>query len=48
VFIIFLAKVLSHYGWKTSILFSLLTAVIAYYLFVVWLKIPMPGSILGI
>lgn len=47
-FIFFLAKVLGHYGWKASILFSLLTAVIAYYLFEVWLKIPMPRSIIRI
>ena len=47
-FIFFLAKFLGHYSWRVSIFFSLLTAVVSYYLFQVWLKIPMPRSILGI
>ena len=41
-FVLFLIKYLGYYNWKVSILFSALTAVAAYYLFQVWLKIPMP------
>jgi len=41
-FILFLAKFLGHFGWKTSIVFSLMTAVVSYYLFQVVLKVPMP------
>jgi hypothetical protein len=48
VFILMLAKLLGHYDWKASILFSAVTAVGAYYLFQVWLKIPMPPMILKI
>jgi hypothetical protein len=44
-FIFFLAWALSHYNWKQSIVFSVLTAFAAYYLFQVWLRIPMPHSI---
>jgi putative tricarboxylic transport membrane protein len=47
-FILFLAKALGQYSWKTSLLFSLGTAVVCYYLFQILLKIPMPGGILGI
>jgi len=47
-FILFLAKYLGHYSWKMSIFFSVLTALAAYYLFQVWLKIPMPQGILKI
>jgi len=47
-FILFLAKYLGHYSWKMSIFFSVLTALVAYYLFQVWLKIPMPQGILRI
>ena len=47
-FILSLAKFLGHYSWKTSFFFSLLTAVAAYYLFQVWLKIPMPPALLKI
>jgi len=46
IFILFLIKFLGGYGWKASIFFSVVTAVIAYYLFQVWLKIPMPLPIL--
>ena len=42
IFILFLIKFLGGYGWKASIFSALVTAVIAYYLFQVWLKIPMP------
>jgi hypothetical protein len=46
-FILFLGKFIGHYSWKVSIFFSLVTAVVAYYLFEVWLKIPMPRTIIG-
>ena len=46
-FILLLAKFLGNYSWKVSLLFSILTALIAYYLFQVWLKIPMPRLIIG-
>jgi hypothetical protein len=45
-FIFILSKFLGKYSWKISILFSLATAVAAYYLFEVWLKIPMPRTII--
>lgn len=41
-FILFLIKFLGGYGWKTSIFFALAMALVAYTLFQVWLKIPMP------
>ncbi len=41
-FILFLAKFLGHFAWKTSIVFGLMTAVVSYYLFQVVLKVPMP------
>ena len=41
-FILFLVKFLGGVGWKTSMLYALVTAIGAYYLFQVWLKIPMP------
>ena len=46
VFLFILSKFLGHYGWKVSIFFSLVTAVASYYLFQVWLKIPMPIPII--
>jgi putative tricarboxylic transport membrane protein len=46
IFMLFLIKFLGGYGWKGSIFFAVVTAVIAYYLFQVWLKIPMPLPIL--
>ena len=45
-FILFLIKFLGGYGWKTSIFYALVMALVAYYLFQVWLKIPMPLPIL--
>lgn len=48
IFIFFLARFLGHYGWWVCILFSILTALAAYYLFQVWLKIPMPQPIFRI
>jgi hypothetical protein len=47
-FIFFLAKTLGHYGWRTSISFGVGTALLAYYLFQAWLRIPTPIGILGI
>ncbi|MBI5967795.1 MAG: tripartite tricarboxylate transporter TctB family protein [Deltaproteobacteria bacterium] len=47
-FILLLAKSLGHYSWKMSIFFSVLAALVAYYLFQVWLKIPMPQGMLRI
>jgi putative tricarboxylic transport membrane protein len=46
IFILFLIKFLGGYGWKASIFSAVVTAVVAYYLFQVWLKIPMPLPIL--
>lgn len=46
-FLLFLAKYLGHYSWRISLVLSVLTAVISYYLFQVWLKIPMPQSVFG-
>ncbi len=46
IFILFLIKFLGGYGWKASIFSALVTAVVSYYLFQVWLKIPMPLPIL--
>lgn len=46
VFIFFLSRFLGKYSLKTSLVFSLTTAVSAYYLFQVWLKIPMPPGII--
>jgi hypothetical protein len=42
VFIFFLGKFMEGYSWKTSIFFSVATAISAYYLFQVVLKIAMP------
>jgi putative tricarboxylic transport membrane protein len=47
VFIFFLSRFLGKYGRGVSILFAVLTAVAAYYLFQVWLKIPMPRPVFG-
>lgn len=48
IFIFFLSKFLGHYSWKISIFFGIITAFMAYYLFQIWLKVPMPQSILKI
>ncbi len=45
-FILFLVKFLGGYGWKTSIFYALVTAIVCYYLFQVWLQIPMPLPIM--
>jgi hypothetical protein len=47
VFILFLSRFLGKYGWGVSFLFSALTAVVAYYIFQIWLKVPMPRPIFG-
>jgi len=47
-FILFMAKYLGHYSWKVSLLFSALTAMAVYYLFEVWLKVPMPMPLLRV
>ncbi len=47
VFILFLSRFLGKYGWGMSVFFSVLTAVGSYYLFQVWLKIPMPRPFFG-
>lgn len=44
VFIFLMVKFLGHFNWKVSIFFSGLTALVAYYLFQVWLQIPMPQT----
>jgi putative tricarboxylic transport membrane protein len=48
IFIFFLAKFLGHYSWRASLLFSVLTALTGTFLFQVFLKVPMPRSLLGI
>ncbi len=47
IFILFLTRFLGRYSWMVSIGFAAVTAVISYYLFQVWLKIPMPIPIFG-
>jgi hypothetical protein len=46
-FIFFLSRFLGRYGWLVSAGFAAATALAAYYLFQVWLKIPMPRTIFG-
>ncbi len=48
VFVFLLVKFLGHHSWKVSLFFSGLTALVAYYLFQVWLRIPMPQTFLRI
>jgi hypothetical protein len=47
VFILFLSRFLGKYGWLMSAVFAVITAVASYYLFEVWLKIPMPRPYFG-
>ncbi len=47
VFIFFLSRFLGKYGWGASFFFSAVTGIVAYYLFQVWLKVPMPRPIFG-
>ena len=46
IFTLFLVKFLGGYGWKISIFYSAVSAVAFYYLFQVWLQIPMPRALL--
>ena len=48
VFILFLTRFLGKYSWRISVVFASLTAVAAYFLFEVWLKIPMPRPFIRI
>jgi putative tricarboxylic transport membrane protein len=48
VFFLLLVKRLGHYQWKVSLLFSILAALGAYFLFQVWLEVQMPIGIFGI
>jgi len=45
-FTLFLVKFLGGYGWKMSLFYSAVSAVAFYYLFQVWLQIPMPRALL--
>jgi hypothetical protein len=47
-FIFFLGKVLARYSLGVNVVFSVLTAFVSYYLFQVWLKIPLPKGLFGI
>ena len=46
IFMLFLIKFLGGYGWKISLFYSAVSAVAFYYLFQVWLQIPMPLPLL--
>ncbi len=46
VFMLFLIRFLGGYGWKISLFYSAVSAVAFYYLFQVWLQIPMPLPLL--
>jgi hypothetical protein len=48
VFIFFLSRFLGKYSWVRSVVFAVITAVVSFYLFQVWLKIPMPMPYFGI
>jgi putative tricarboxylic transport membrane protein len=48
VFIFFLSRFLGKYSVAFCLVFAAITAVFSYYLFQVWLKIPMPIPIFGI
>lgn len=45
-FLLFLIRFLGGYGWKLSLFYSAVSAVFFYYLFEVWLQIPMPRPLL--
>jgi putative tricarboxylic transport membrane protein len=47
VFIFLLSRFLGRYGWAMSALFAVITAAVSYFLFEVWLKIPMPRPYFG-
>lgn len=46
VFMAFLLRSLSRYGWRGIAAISLATSVFAYALFAVWLRVPLPRGIL--
>jgi hypothetical protein len=46
VFMFFLIRFLGGYGWKISLFYAAISGVAFYYLFEVWLKIPMPIPLL--
>jgi len=48
VFIFFLSRFLGRNSWGMSVVFAVITAVVSYCLFQVWLKIPMPMPYFGI
>ena len=48
VFIFFLSRFLGKYSVAVCFVFAVITAVFSYYLFQVWLKIPMPIPLFGI
>jgi pilus assembly protein TadC len=48
VFIFFLSRFLGKLSWGMSVVFAVITAVVSYYLFQVWLKIPMPMPYFGV
>jgi hypothetical protein len=43
-----LLKILGMKGWAHNILLSFMTSVVSYFLFVQWLKIPLPKGWIGI
>ena len=47
VFILFMSRFLGNFSWRVSLFFSLITAILVYYLFQVWLKVPMPIPMIG-
>lgn len=47
VLIFYLTKLLGDYSWKFSFFFSLITAFLAFLLFEIGLKIPMPKGMIG-
>ncbi len=46
VFMLFLIRFLGGYGWKISLFYAAISAAAFYYLFQVWLQIPMPIPLL--
>ncbi|MFC1534000.1 tripartite tricarboxylate transporter TctB family protein [Thermodesulfobacteriota bacterium] len=47
-FFLLITRLLGHFSWKRSFIFSCVTTICTYVLFQVWLKIQMPTSIFGI
>jgi hypothetical protein len=46
IFMLFLIRFLGGYGWKISLFYAAVSAIAFYYLFEVWLQIPMPLPLL--